>query len=286
MSKRAAELLLAGVIIARSTSLMFTKTGLSTIGVYNLLGVRFCVAFLILCLIFFKKIIRSTKKDILAGLWLGAIYTAVMVFETFALRETTASNVSFLENTAIVIVPIAEAFLIKKLPKAKQLLPAAITLIGVGFMTLQGAVGFGFGEVLCLLTALSYTCAIIMTDRLSRSCDPLLAGSFQVGFMGLFSVTACFIFETPRMPNSSTEWGIILMLALVCSCFGFTLQPVAQKYVPSTRASQFCALNPLTAAILSVLVMKEPLGIGGAIGAALILAGIMLQTKISQSAES
>ena len=103
--------------------------------------------------------------------------------------------------------------------------------------------------------------------------------------MGVFTVIATFIFETPRMPNSSTEWGIILMLALVCSCFGFTLQPVAQKYVPSTRASQFCALNPLTATILSVVVMKEPLGIGGAIGAALILAGILMQSKVSSVKE-
>jgi len=284
LNKRAAELLLAGVIIARSTSLLFTKSGLSTIGVFNLLGVRFCVAFLILCLIFFKKIIRTTKKDFLSGLALGAIYTVVMIAETFAVRETTTSNVSFLENTAIVIVPIAEALLIKNLPSAKQLLPAAITLVGVGFMTLRGAMGFGVGELLCMVTALTYACAIIMTDRLSRRCDPLLAGIFQVCFMGVFTVIATFIFETPRMPNSSTEWGIILMLALVCSCFGFTLQPVAQKYVPSTRASQFCALNPLTATILSVVVMKEPLGIGGAVGAALILTGILMQTKVSQKA--
>ena len=41
LSRSRAELLLAGVIIARATSYMFSKLILKGMGVFNLLGVRF-----------------------------------------------------------------------------------------------------------------------------------------------------------------------------------------------------------------------------------------------------
>lgn len=43
MSKKAAEWLLAGVIFARSTSLLFAKVGLESMSPLNLLAVRFCL---------------------------------------------------------------------------------------------------------------------------------------------------------------------------------------------------------------------------------------------------
>ena len=62
--------------------------------------------------------------------------------------------------------------------------------------------------------------------------------------MGVYNMLAAFLFETPRLPATSTEWGIILTLAIVCSGFGFTLQPLAQSRTTSERAGLFCALGP------------------------------------------
>jgi len=67
-----------------------------------------------------------------------------------------------------------------------------------------------------------------------------------------------------------------VVLALVCSCFGFTFQPVAQRYTTADRAAQLCAINPLSTAVLSAIFLKERMGVQGIIGAALILLGIVL----------
>lgn len=56
MSEKRAELLLASVIIARSTSFVFNKLGLGTMSAFNLLAVRFLLAFLLLMLLFRKKL--------------------------------------------------------------------------------------------------------------------------------------------------------------------------------------------------------------------------------------
>lgn len=283
MTKRNAEILLAAVIIARSTSLLFAKVGLESMGVLNLLGVRFCLAFLVLALLFWKRLLKLSRRDLLCGTLLGAAFFAVMVAEMFALKHSDASTTAFLENTAIVIVPILEALMLRKAPKKKVLLCAAITLVGVAFLTLGGSVALGVGHLLGMLTALLYAASIILTGRLSQQGDALMLGVLQVGSMGVFSLIGSFLLETPRLPMNTTEWGVILALALVCSCFGFTLQPMAQKYTSTARAAQFCALNPLAVMVLGVLFMQEGLSLSGVIGAALILLGILLQSSGQQA---
>ena len=70
---------------------------------------------------------------------------------------------------------------------------------------------------------------------------------------------------------------MVLALALVCSCFGFTFQPMAQRRMPAQRAAQFCAIGPLSASTLSAVFYHERFGPVGLAGAGLILAAILLQ---------
>ncbi len=168
-----AEFLLAGVIVARSTSLLLSKALLTTMSPLNILSVRFCLAFVILCAIFFNRMKRMDLRTLLMGMAIGGAFSAMMAAELFALKHTLASTTSFLENTAIVIVPLMEALLHKRLPCKRALLCAGLTLIGVGALTLRsGRFSFGLGEGLCILSAMLYALAIILTDRLSKRAIP------------------------------------------------------------------------------------------------------------------
>ena len=80
--------------------------------------------------------------------------------------------------------------------------------------------------------------------------------------------------------------GLILALALVCSCFGFTFQPVAQRYTTADRAAQLCAINPLSTAVLSAIFLQERMGVQGIIGEALILLGIVLHNYHKAGADA
>ena len=90
----------------------------------------------------------------------------------------------------------------------------------------------------------------------------------QVGFLGALALIASFLFETPHLPGSGTEWLVVLALALVCSGFGFTLQPVAQSGTTADHAALFCALNPFVAAALGAVCFHEHFGIAGLLGGA------------------
>ena len=254
-SRSRAEMLLAGVITARATSYLFSKLIMESMSMFNLLGIRFLFAFTLLIILFFKRIRRIDRKSFLAGMIMGSMYFLVMTAELSGLKRTASGNVSFLENTAIVIVPLLQAVLLHRFPRWKAVVCALLCLVGVGFLTIGNGLTFGRGEMFCILLA---------------------AGIVQVGMIGVLSLTASLLSESPRLPSGMLEWTGIVMLAVVCTGFGFTLQPVAQSGTTAERAGMFCALNPMVATTLGIVFLHEAFTAQSAIGSGLILAGILI----------
>ena len=277
MSEKRAELLLACVIIARSTSFVFNKLGLGTMTAFNLLAVRFLLAFALLALVFYRKLRHVGRRTLLRGALLGGLFFLIMSGEMFSLRPVDSGTVSLLENMAILFVPLLESAISRRLPRPATLLSAAVALVGVALLTSAGGTfRIGVGECIALCTALVYACAIITTDRLSHRDDALVLGILQVGFLGFYALIGALLFESPRLPQTGSEWGIVLMLAIVCTGFGYTLQPVAQSHTSAQRVSLFCALSPMFAAIFGALLLKEKITVWSGLGMLLILGSILL----------
>lgn len=276
-NRKTGELLLAAVILARSTSFLFSKMTLETLPPLNLLAVRFLLAFFFLALLFHKKLFPLRKDTVFPGMLLGALYFLVMAAELFSLKTTPSSTVSFLENTAVVIVPLLECIRFRRLPDLPSLFSIAAAILGISLLTLGASAASPFsGKLLALLAAILYAAAIIVTDHFARQTDAFALGILQVGFIGLFAFCASFLLEAPVLPATRTEWGAILMLALVCTCFGYTLQPVAQSHTTAARAGMLCALNPVGAALLGHVILREDFGLLGVAGAFCVLFGILL----------
>ncbi len=116
LSRGHAELLLAGVIVARATSYLFSKLILEGMGMFNLLGVRFCLAFAVLAVLFFPRLKSASGKTVLAGAVMGGMYFLVVSAELSGLKRMTSGDASFLVNTAIVLVPLLQAVVRRQLP--------------------------------------------------------------------------------------------------------------------------------------------------------------------------
>lgn len=270
------ELLLAAVIAARATSFIFSKMVLADMDVFNLLAIRFLMAFALLLLVFPRKLPHIRRRELAAGAVVGALYFAVMACELTALKTTDTSTVSLLENCSIILVPLFEACLLRKAPDRAALLSACTAMLGVFCLTAQLG-SLSRGMAFSLLAAALYAAAILVTARVThRASDPLCIGIVQVGTMGLLALGASFAFETPHLPAQASEWEMIALLAVVCTGFGFTLQPVAQSRVSAERAGLFCAINPAIASVLGAAVLHEHFGLLSAAGLLLILLSIAL----------
>lgn len=270
------ELLLAGIISARATSFIFSKMILQSMDKFNLLGIRFLLAFVLLALLFHKELRRLTKEAFFSGVLIGLCFYLTMSCEMAALKQADSSMVSLLENCAIIFVPLIKAVLSRTIPSRVTILSSMVAMTGVVLLALHhGNLGGGFS--FGLLAALCYAMAILVTAKLTQGSSRTLGiGIIQVGTIGTLSMISSFVIEQPTLPQTGSQWLMLLMLVLVCTGFGFTLQPVAQSHVSAERAGLFCAINPAIAALLGVVILKEQLGVSGFFGILLILGSLML----------
>lgn len=271
---------MAAVSVARGSSFMFSKQLLDTMEPLNLLGIRSLLAFAVLMVFFGRRVVLAVREDpgsLRAGILIGFTYFIVMAGELNGLKYTTTATASFIENSAVVLVPIAEAAILRRLPTGRTMLCCALGLTGIGFIAARGfSTGIGIGELLCTAVAFVYTGAIIQTDREAKKHDAFVIGIIYVGAMGIFAMAGSYIAETPHLPQTASQWGMLLMLSIVCSCFGFAMQPVAQRTISSETTGLMTALNPLTTAVLGACILHEPFGLSSLIGAALIIIAIIL----------
>ena len=103
--------------------------------------------------------------------------------------------------------------------------------------------------------------------------------------MGLFCFLLAILTEVPRLPANGNEWFCILYLAVICSGFGIAIQPFAQSGTTAERSALIAALNPLSVAILGVLLMHEKLTVAYVLGGILVMAGILLAVKFTNEGE-
>ncbi len=261
MNKTGASILLIFVFMERGTSFLFSKTLMHDMSPMSVLAVRFILAFLVLAVIFCKKLLAIDRKSFMNGVILGILYTICMIFEMYGLRLTDTGVSSLIENMAIVLVPLYVAVLTRTLPRRKTMVCAVMAVIGVGFLSLdQGRGSDGsLGIILMIFAAMTYAVCILFTERVSSGSDPITVGMIQLGTMGLLSLVISFFTGGVVLPNDLSQWGMLLILVLLCSCFGFAFQPLGQKYLKAENAAVLTVVNPLTASILGVVVVGETL---------------------------
>ena len=90
----------------------------------------------------FEIIQIGNREDVLSHGFDWVIVTVILVniivmfLEMTALKNTATATVSFLENTAIVIVPLMSAILLRHRPGFRLICSACMALTGVAFLTI------------------------------------------------------------------------------------------------------------------------------------------------------
>ena len=275
-SARGLEILLALVMMARGTSFIFSKLLLETMSTFNVLALRFGIAFLVLAALFARRLYRASRKVWIAGFLIGFLYFLVMSLELTALTMADTGPVALTEHTSIVMVPLATAALARMRPNPVMLISAFLAVTGGGMLTLPGG-NLSAGRLIALLGAVCYAVTIIVTDRVTHSPEEgFTVGIIQLGTLALLAAIASVFVESPRLPSSLAQWGMLTVLVVVCTVFGFTFQPVAQARVSAEMTGLLSALNPAVAAIIGAVVLHEDFGWLGTLAVALILVAITL----------
>ncbi|MDT3425332.1 drug/metabolite transporter (DMT)-like permease [Paenibacillus forsythiae] len=282
MNSLKADLIMLFVTLCWGSSYLFMKMGLDSVQAFNLIALRFGLAFMLASIICARRLRQNMSlKLLLHSFTLGLLLLAVFLSIALGLKTTTTSNAGFLVSLTVVFVPLISAVIFRNKVRKRTGLSIIIAITGIAFLTLQLPLTMTRGDLLCIAAAFFYAIHIIVASFASRRFDTLSLGILQLGFTGLFGLILSILFETPTLPRTSAGWLAILMLSIFCS-LGFVLQIMAQKYSSPARTGLIFSLEPVFAALFGFWFAQEILGVRGYIGALLVLLSIVLSLRQSE----
>ncbi len=270
-----ADLALIIATINWGFSYIFIKNAIVVLETFNLLGIRFLLSALGLALIFHKRLKNLDKVTRNGGILVGILLFSAYAAHTFGLKYTTISKSAFITGFAAIIVPILSALLFKKIPSFSTIIGVIIAFIGITLLTLNGETGWNIGDSLTLISAFFFAFQILMVGYYARKVDTINFTIVQISVIGILSIFASFLFESPQIPVGKDIWISLVFLILICTIMGFIIQNVAQKYTSPTHASLIFSSEPFFASIFAYLLMGEALHPKGILGGFLIVLGIL-----------
>lgn len=273
-----ADLMILFITICWGSSYLFMKMGLDSLGEFNLIALRFGLAFLLAGVIFLPRLRQVNVQTIRYAMLLGFILFIMFTALTFGLRTTTTSNAGFLVSLTVVFVPLLHTFLFKKKIENKVVVSILLSLIGIALLTIQLPFTLKIGDLFCIAAALCYALHINMVSTAAQKVDTLSLGILQLGFTGLYAFISSLLFETPIWPSTTNSWIAVLVLSVVCTAIGFIFQTIAQKYTTATRTGLVFSLEPVFAALVGFWFAHEIMNSNQYVGAALVFLSVVLSS--------
>lgn len=270
-----ADLMILMVTLFWGSSYLFMKMGLGSMQEYNLIALRFGLAFVLSSVVFYRRLMKVNLKTIRNAFILGSMLFAVFASIMFGLKSTSTSNAGFLMSLTVIFVPLMTALFLNKLPEKRVVLGVCLALTGIALLTLKNDLTISHGDSLCILGALLFAAHIIATGQLTKDVDSIALGVLQLGFAGGLGLVFSTVTEIPKLPTTPESWLSVLVLAVLCSAIGFIVQTVAQKYTTPTHTGLIFSLEPVVAAVFAVLFAGETLSTRGYLGAAIVLLGVL-----------
>jgi drug/metabolite transporter (DMT)-like permease len=272
------DLSLVAMTLVWGATFVLVKQALADISTLLFLTVRFALAAFVLALVFRKdfragEVGFSMRAGALAGLCLFGGY----VLQTLGLRFTTASKAAFLTGFTTPMVAVLSSLVYRRAPQIVELAGVAIAFLGMALMTIP-SVGFqiGGGDLLVAGCAVAYAFHILVTGRFARQVNIGVMIVTQIATGATLGAVTFWWAEPARVVWTPILWAALAVTSLFATALAFSIQTWAQRWTSPTRTALIFAMEPVFAWITSYLLLGEVLSRRAALGAGLILAGILM----------
>ena len=277
-TQRKADIALVLVTMCWGVSYFLMDRALEEMDPFTLNAWRFLGAFAIALVISFPKLKTVNRITLKYSFFVGTALTLTYIGCTFGVRYTTQSNAGFLCAMTVIFTPIL-AFIFKRvIPDKKLFLVLVMCLTGIALMSLNEQLQIASGDLLCLMCALAYASHLLITEQAvgHREVNAYQLGVFQLLFCGLYMLILALLFEQPTAPATGMGWFAVIFLSIFCTGLSFIVQSLAQQYTSSTHVGVIFCLEPVFAMFVAFFLAGEVLLPRGYVGAALMLAGLLL----------
>lgn len=239
---------------------------------------RFISAFLILGIVFFKKIVKVNLITIKYSILIGIALTGTYIFYAYGISETSLSNAAFICALPVAVTPLLE-FLFKGIRPSKKLFACLVLCtFGLALLTLSDTLKPELGDIICLGVPLCYAIDLIITEKAVKTdgVDALSMGVFELAFVGVVTLILSLIIEEPHFSNSASVWTATLFLGLFCTGIAFVVQAIQQKYTTASHVGLIFTLEPVFASVIAFIFANEILRPRSYVGMFLMIVSLVL----------
>lgn len=259
---------------------IFSKQILAELEVYNMVALRFLIAFAACFIVFGKRYRNLDRQTSLHAFILGTFLFISYLCMVVGCKYTTASNAGFMMSLVAFFTPIIIYVQEKKRPDRNHVISIFITLLGVGLMCLSGDLTLNKGDMVCIMSAFFYSFQMLYTERFAKKDDPIVLGTFQLIFVSVYGFIFSFMLEDSfRLPASPAGWWQLLYLALGCGALGFIFQTSAEKLSTAGHTTLIYASQPVFVAVFSYLMLGEPISMRQIAGIVIVFIGVLITVK-------
>ncbi|MCR4963135.1 MAG: DMT family transporter [Firmicutes bacterium] len=256
------------------------------------LALRFTLAGIVLTALFWRRIRENFSWRLLRDVFIvSTVQYADYFCYAYGMNFTTSINGGFYSGVPLLFLPFIVFFLDKQPLKGQKLWAVGIILSGMFLLASDGGrITFKSGDLLCLTASALFALYIALTGRgglakqepTTKAALQMLCVAFWAWLTGIFTGDISAIGQI-----GAHSWRNIVLLGLFCTATAYSLQIYAQDRVKPLPAAIIYAAMPLFAALASMLILGERLGVLGIIGGLLIVGGIIArEVAVSRSAQA
>ena len=202
----------------------------------------------------------------------------------WSVELTSVANATLLANLTPIFVTLAAWLLFGERIGGLFLVGLALALAGTAAMVrasfaLDGA--HVWGDALGVTTALFYTAYLLLLKRLRQTLSALAIMAWSTAITAICLLPAALVAGEALVAVTWSGWAVLVAIAWVSHVGGQGLIAFALAHLPASFSSVALLVQPVSAAVLAWILLGEALGGLQALGAAVVIAGILLARRAS-----
>lgn len=229
-----------------------------------------------------KKLTRTAIRRNLPGLCLsGALigFNWILLFESY--RYTTVATATLCYYMAPMFVILASPLVLKERLTARKFLCVVAALLGMALVS--GILQTGISSVqemkgvLLGVGAAALYASVVMLNKLIRDISAYDKTILQLASSSV--VVLPYVLLTEDLSSLTATPTALLLLAVVGvlhTGIAYTMYFGSLGTLRAQTAAIFSYIDPVVAIILSAVILKEPLGVTGILGAVMILGAALV----------
>lgn len=273
------QLALVGVAMVWGGTFVTVKDAVARYPMYAFLTLRFAIAVLAFVAVM-PSSVRLMRRDTLGvGVLAGLFLTAGYVFQTWGLQDTTASKAAFITGMFVVITPVLQALVLRRIPHRTTVVGVLLAVTGLWLLSGGGADSWTVGDTRVLICAFAYAGHFIVLGSLGTRHDVAPLTLVQLATVGVVSAAISLATEPHGLPGDGSVWFALVLTGVFASAIAFAIQTYAQRFLSPTKTALILIMEPVFGGVFGWFA-GERLGVGGVAGSALIFAGMLVAEVI------